>query len=119
KALIASGRPREKVEQMPHLQVAMLHAFMEYEQHLDEVVKWYGFPYWQAEPHFKELQQRIGQARVRTANSPAIPLAPLLLPAMQRVMMAQVRIDRRFAMLRTIEAIRLHAAQPGKLPASL
>lgn len=119
KVLIAAGRPADKVEQMPHIQVAMLHALMEYEQLLDDVVKWHAFPYWQAAPHLTEADQAIKGTINRRSDSPAIPLAPLVLPAVSKVMMAQARIERRFAMLRTIEAIRLHVGQTGKLPASL
>jgi hypothetical protein len=119
KALIASGRPAEKVEQMPHVQVAMLHALLEYDQLFDEVIKWQAIPYWQAAPHLAEADQAIRNTRTRKPDSPAVPLAPLVLPAVSKVMMAQARLERRFAMLRTIEAIRLHAGRTGKLPASL
>lgn len=46
-------------------------------------------------------------------------LANLLTPAMARVMGASARFERRVAMLRTVEALRLHAAAQGKLPARL
>ena len=47
-------------------------------------------------------------------------LFTLLLPAIHGARMAEVRLDRQFAALQTVEAIRLHAAaHDGALPASL
>jgi hypothetical protein len=57
---------------------------------------------------------------VPAADAPALPLAALLLPAVQKVFTARARTDRRFAALRCVEAVRLYAAaHGGKLPASL
>jgi hypothetical protein len=121
KALVANGWSQQKVDAMPHVQVAMLHALMEYDQLLDETIKWQGFPYYQAEPHFKEADRRVRMSRVRNdPDTPAIRLAPLLLPAVQKVTLAQTRTERRIAALRCVEAIRLHAANhAGKWPATL
>jgi hypothetical protein len=47
-------------------------------------------------------------------------LAALLLPAMEKVIFATTRIDRKIAALRCIEAIRLYVGgHDGKLPAAL
>src|SRR5262249_36265446 len=46
-ALIAAGRPRDKVEAMPHLQVAVLHAVLEYDAALDNLLVWEKRPYWE------------------------------------------------------------------------
>jgi hypothetical protein len=121
KALIASGRPWEKVEAMPHVQAALLHAFLEYDLVHDEMRKWLSFPYYQAEPHLLEVESRLRLSRVRNdPDTPAIRLAPLLLPALNKVILARARLDRRVAALRCLEAVRLHAASHGgKWPASL
>jgi len=123
-ALIAAGRPRDKVEAMPPLQVAMLHAFDEYDRHLDALVKCQSLPYWEATPAIDKHERAVRQARVDardpTSNAPALPIAPLLLPAVSKVMRGQVRLERRLAALRIIEAVRLYAADhDGKLPPSL
>ena len=124
RALIAAGRPRDKVEAMPPLQVAMLHAFDEYDRHLDALVKCQSLPYWEATPAIDKHERAVRQARVDardpTSNAPALPIAPLLLPAVSKVMRGQVRLERRLAALRIIEAVRLYAADhDGKLPPSL
>ena len=48
KLLIAQGRPKELVDAMPHLQVAMLDAFLQYDQLFDDAVKWQSLPFWEA-----------------------------------------------------------------------
>lgn len=121
KALIEQGRPREKVEAMPHVQVALLHACLDYDRRLDEVLKWLTFPDWQARQEIDTVARRVKQdGQSSAADSPAIPLAKLMLPAVEKVFGARVRVDRRIAALRCVEAVRLYAAgHDGKLPASL
>jgi hypothetical protein len=121
KALIEQGRPREKVEAMPHLQVALLHACLQYDRQLDEMTKWRTFPYWQAREEVEAaVRRRKDDEKNNVANQPAIPLAKLLLPAVEKVFASRGRVDRRIAALRCVEAIRLYAAaHGGKLPAKL
>src|SRR5262249_35100520 len=70
--------------------------------------------------HYEALEKKIRASRIRGPDAPAIPLAPMLLPAMQSVLLSQQRLERQFAVLRLIEAIRLYAANhEGKLPPSL
>jgi hypothetical protein len=52
-------------------------------------------------------------------RSGGIPLAAFILPASWKVLYAQARLERRFAALQCIEAMRLHAATHGKLPGTL
>jgi hypothetical protein len=125
RALVAAGRPRVKVEEMPPLQVAMLHALLEYDRLFDEMLKWQTFPHWEARKGLEEAERQLKLAKVKADqlilnDSPAIPLAPLVLPAIQKVMAARARLDRRIAALRCIEAIRLYASAHGaKLPPTL
>src|SRR5207244_10482943 len=65
RALIAAGRPRDKVEAMPHLQVAVLHSLLEYDAALDEFARQLAQPYWEAAPALKEAERK---ARLRRAN---------------------------------------------------
>jgi len=57
RALVEAGWPRDAVEQMPHVQVALLHGFIDYERFMDEEMKWATFPFWQAAPHLLELEK--------------------------------------------------------------
>src|SRR5207302_11156737 len=119
-ALIDAGRPRDKVEAMPHLQVAMLHALLEYDAALDNLIVWDKQPYWERSDPNTGVNKRYLQDRWKDYHTAAIPLAPLLIPAVKKVTLARVRLERRTALLRTIEAIRCYAAtHDGKLPPNL
>jgi hypothetical protein len=120
KALIAAGRPRDKVKAMPHLQVAMLHAVLEYDAALDNLLVWEKRPYWERNDPETDVNKRYLKDRWKYYDSSAIPLTPLVMPAVKKVSVARVRLERKTALLRTVEALRLHAAtHDGKLPASL
>jgi hypothetical protein len=124
RALVAQGRPRALVEKMPHVQVALLHALAEHERLLDEIVKWQSFPYWEARAGLDRARQQVIEAKTRallpTGDTPVLPLAPLLLPAVEKVFAARTRLDRKVAALRCVEAVRLYAAgHGGQLPPTL
>lgn len=116
KALIAEGRKPEEVETLPTLQVVLIHSLHEYQRFGNDLFKWYSLPYWEARPRIEQTDERILQAHRRLEGMPFIDV----LPAISKVVAASVRVDRRIAALRCIEAIRLYAAaHDGKLPASL
>lgn len=125
KALVAEGWSTEAVEKMPHMQVALLHALLDYDRKIDEVVKWQAVPYWQGREKMMELESAArGGVKLRPSAgpdaAPALPLADLLLPAVNRVGLARLRLDRRFQAERIVEAVRLHAlVHDGKLPEKL
>jgi hypothetical protein len=119
KILIDQGRPQELVDAMPHFQVGLMVALMQYDELYDDVLKWEGLPFWQARAGMEK-----GEARQKEIldgkDGPAIPLAKALLPAVKKVFAAGTRLDRRLAALRCVEAVRLYTADhDGKLPASL
>ncbi len=120
KALMAAGRSREQLDKWPHIQVALMHSLLEFDQFFDEMLMWQGFPYYQAAEPLQALEKKTRAAPILGPDSPAIPLARLLLPATQKVRLARERLDRQFAAFRLIEAIRLYAANhDGKLPPTL
>jgi hypothetical protein len=116
KALIAEGRTPEEVEALPALQVVLIHSWHQYQRLQDDVFKCAGLPYWEAEPQLEQNHKRFRQARRRLEGMPFLNY----LPAIQNVLASAVRVDRRIAALRCVEAIRLYAAaHDGKLPATL
>ncbi len=121
KALIAQGRPAELVDAMPVVQVAMLHAINEYDRLFDDMMKWSNLPYWEARVGLQRAVEELKKTRAKEgAGGGGLPLATLLLPAMEKVVTARARVDRKLAALRCLEAIRLHAAShKGELPAEL
>jgi hypothetical protein len=50
---------------------------------------------------------------------PLVAVFALLYPAVEKVHAAHVRVDRRLAQLRAVEAVRLHAARTGAVPKAL
>ena len=118
KALIDEGRPKQLVDAMPHVQVALLTAMRQYNRALDELLKEQSLPFWESQPAWTD-EKRFKQEG-DDKNGPAIPLARLFLPLVKKVFAARTRIDRRIAALRCVEAVRLYAAaHADKPPASL
>jgi hypothetical protein len=123
KRLIKQGRPKELVDAMPHLQVAMLDAFLQYDVLFDDAMKCLNLPFWEALPVMKEVDKRrllaLDQA-VQHKGGPAIPIYALLYTPVQKVIAIRTQMDRRIAAFRCVEAVRLYAADhDGKLPSSL
>jgi hypothetical protein len=118
KFLLAQGRSKQQVDKMPVTQVALLYEIYNYDRFYDDFVKWYGLPYPQM---VKGSLAAVNQLKTAKATmQPGTALATLLLPAVQKVYDASYRTDRKFALLRTVEALRIYAAaHDGKLPATL
>ena len=116
RALIAQGWKPEDVEALPTLQVVCIHAMREYLKVRDNAMKWVGLPFWQARPELRRVAQEM---KTRRSNSGPEPFMDLI-PATLNISKAAWALERRIAALRTIEAIRLHAAaNDGHLPATL
>jgi hypothetical protein len=117
RALIAAGRPAEDVEALPALQVVLLDALRRFALYRDDAFKWMALPYPQARAGLERAHQALKESRARPSG---IPIAEAFLPATSKVIIAKTRLDRRFAALRCVEALRLYAAShDGKLPATL
>ncbi len=120
RTLIAACRPRDKVEQMPPLQVALLHAGLETERVVDEARKWQTFPYWQSAPALAELRRKLERSQSLLPDAPALPLGRMILPALSKTFYARARIERQLVALQCVEAVRLYAAtHDGRLPPAL
>jgi hypothetical protein len=103
---------------MPAAQVVLLYQVAMYDRLYEEMVKWNGLPYSLASPGFNRADDLLKREIVRT-GSPGMSLAGLLIPATRKVLEATNRVDRKIAALRVLEAIRLYAAEHGRLPAQL
>jgi hypothetical protein len=124
--LAETGWPRDALDHMPHIEVALLHGLLDFDRYLDEAVKWHNVPYWEAAPALLELDSKArsplrGPLRgINRPDGPAIPVRTFVAGAHGRVYFARTRLERKIAALRCLEAIRLHTAgNSGKLPASL
>jgi len=101
-------------------QVAMLRVFVDYESVLDEMRKLTSLPFWQAAPALEELYKRLAKAPQSELDAPIVPFGLQLFRPHASVIEARTRCERRLAVLRCIEAIRLYAAaHGGRLPTKL
>lgn len=114
-SLIEGGMTPAQVEAMPSLQVVFVYLQQQYDDIRQDIQKWLDVEPWQARTGLSAAITRSNQL-LRDNN----PLMALLLPALNKVFDAHLRLQHRIATLRTVEAIRLHAAtHGGKLPEAL
>ncbi len=119
--LLAFGLGKKLLDSLPPLQVVLMTEVLAYDENFDTMAKWIHTPYWLAKP---ELEKANAQSGPTGGGSPLSPvpvgsLSRTLLPATSRVIQAQVRQHRNLAQLMVVEALRMHAAQTGKLAQSL
>ena len=108
--LVEYGLFEERVRRFPADQVILLDEKRELEVRFDDDIKTLKLPFWQVEAL---------TAPIKSKSPPAL-FADELVPALRSVRLAQTRVDQRIALLRHIEALRLHAAEHnGALPAKL
>jgi hypothetical protein len=114
--LIESGRSPEEVAAMPVAQVVLLYTMQIYDESRDALFKWFALPYPEAKAGFDKFQTAWTEIRDREI----VPLFSVLAPATGAVANASARNERSFAMLRTIEALRMYAAaHDGRGPKQL
>lgn len=114
--LLARGHDAKRVEAMAKGHVLLLDAAESFDEVRDELYKAFSLPY-------PDSEKIIAQSNAVIAKAPEMgaggQLAALLLPAINSVNRAVARTQRNVDGLRIVEAIRLHAAAHGELPASL
>jgi hypothetical protein len=116
--LAEHGFSPEAVEAMPVPEVVARYTLATYEELRDETFKWFYAPYWKAVEGMEQSDEVLRQWA--HGDREIIPVATRVLPAVFSVRMAEVRIDRRIAALRVVEALRMYAAaHDGRLPQRL
>ncbi|MCU0878865.1 MAG: hypothetical protein MUF06_13865 [Pirellulaceae bacterium] len=119
-ALIAEGMDAEKVERMPVGQVIAIHTARITRATFDDTFKLSFLSAEEANRRWKVVEDRLrAQRQDVLSGQSGIPLAAILLPAIGAVRTAETRMSRDRAALQTIEALRMHAAVTGSLPAKL
>ncbi len=116
KGLIAYGCPAKEVEAMPTLQVIAIYYMEQYEQMRDEILQWLAVPAWQGRESLEKVTAKYN-ARIKEDGNVLTVLTVMLTPAILKVTTAQLRLERQIAGLRGAEALRLHVAVTGNLPA--
>lgn len=108
--LAEAGSAREMVDRLPPLQVVLLDEKRSYEERRDERIKILGLPLWQIE----------GLEGGEEGSSDRDGLLADLLPRIVKLRRTQAALEQQVALLRHVEALRLHAAgHDGKLPGRL
>ena len=122
KALIEGGMTSEQVEEMPVGQVISIQASRAYRHTAQELEKLWYMPFAVARQRQGAIEGRLqseGYLNSIGQSKEIIPIASLLLPAINACRSAQERLSRNLAAMQVIEALRMHAAETGKFPASL
>ena len=116
--LARRGFSQQRIEEMPAAQAVLIYQKQEYQELLDNIYKWLALPYHQAQPHLEAGWQRFHKHQ--RAKGAKMNVFSTFMPALSRISFLLVRLDRKIALLRTIEAVRMFAAgHSGRLPGSL
>ncbi len=115
KYLLTHGRTPEQVDAMPTLQVVVLYYVDQYDQTKDEFLKWMNVPPWEAREGLAEAAKKV-----RIIGPTGNPIIGLMMPAIEKVYDARIRVERMADYLRCAEALRMYAAtHDGKAPEKL
>ncbi len=101
---------------MPAVQVAALHTFQQYGEVRDDFFKWSSLPYYQS---YKGMDDALAGLGARMSGNMLFKLFTMAIPAVRQSALAAARSERRLDAIQCIEAVRLHAALHGNLPARL
>ena len=117
--LAQHGTAADRIEAMPAAQAVLLYQVEEHLALQDSLSKWLFFPHYLAKPRFEEAMRGIAKA-TESRGLKGNLLTAGLLPALSRVSLTRARHQRQIALLRTIEALRMYAADhEGRLPSAL
>jgi len=116
--LISRGFTEKQLDAMPVTQVSLMHVMAEYDRLFDEFAKWYRQPRWIARAGLRKADEALPKS---LADHPDTSwLGGLTVPGMNRVHESQTNLERRIALARIVEALRLYAGEhEGRLPATL
>ena len=118
--LIDDGGDPQKVEAMPVAQVVAIAASRSIKNRAQKTERWIYQPLDVALRGFGKEEQAMKRAQDKGwLSRPGEIIATRLLPAGEQLVQAQARVQRDIDALRVIEAIRMHAAKTGSLPATL
>ena len=116
KDLAARGWSKSDADAMPAAQAILLRAIARHRALWDDQVKLFALPYPVAAPEMAACVKRADAARKQHADDTLFVALALAYPGLQKLHAAQARLERQVALLRAIEAIRLHAALHGNEP---
>ena len=109
-ALLKMGKTQEQLNTMPAAQVVLLEALLEYNRLRDQLLVWFNVPFVEGARGIEISQSNIRKIKIEAEGNLFLATLISTLPGTEQLHFAGVRIDRKIAALRTIEALRLHAA---------
>jgi hypothetical protein len=110
-----AGIAAAKIEAMPPGEILLRYLVQYHHELRDEAFKSAYLPFYQTQAVFAEAEKRLKMA----PDTEAARLVLMFLPSIRKVQLSQVRLERKFAALRVIETLRMHAAANGQLPEKL
>ena len=127
------GYSPEKIEAMSSSQVILIHQLADFDQMMDELYRWFYFPYGQAQQGWKTLMKEWGvkdnleysfffypKYDPEKFENISTYIAKLSVVALNAEYRKSTYLDQKIAALQCIEAMRMYAADhEGKLPKSL
>ncbi len=119
--LIDLGYAKDAVENMPDSRVLLLYWILTIDEIRDESFKWRNVPYWQAREGMKKSEAKFSEM-FKKQQRPGLPrpLLTELFSSVAAVRSNEARLQRDIELLRSIEAVRLFAADhSGELPSAL
>jgi len=120
--LIAQGMDAERIEKMAVGQVIAIYTERICRRFSDDYEKLWYMPFADMRVASDQLDNELRASSFygTEADRELLPIVSVLMPAIQSVRAAQVRLERDLAALRVIEALRMHAAgHGGALPQAL
>jgi hypothetical protein len=118
KDLLARGWPKADVDAMPAAQAIILRAVAVHRELWDDQAKLFFLPYPEVALGTARAEQKIKDRRKTYKDDIFFNVLALGYPALRKVHEAHARLERRIALLRAVEAVRLSAAlhngQPPK-----
>jgi len=119
--LLAHGRTEAELDKMPVPLVCGLYVHTMLDEQRDEWLKWFRLPYSVRKEKLRATSERIRKAAEgNIANNVFAFLQAQVLPALARTDEHVARLGREIAMLRCVEALRMHAAgHDGAFPEKL
>lgn len=110
---LKAGWTEKQVDGLSGMQLVLMLNVENCDRLYQQMQAWQSQPWHIARPAFKKFVEELRESKAK--QTPGTFLSGMLMPALDRIILARVRVDRRIAALQTIEAIR----QFGKLPANL
>jgi hypothetical protein len=110
------GLTAGEIDRLPVTQLVLMYLTEIHDERTRAYVRLHNLPYWQARPYLAKIAaDRIDGRTMPSRNG----FTSLWLPALDRLEINRLRGERNLAILRVIEALRLHAADHGEWPDTL